>query len=195
MTKLGVSSTQAYLDKMTQMLQRLDADAVEAFADAVFDAWCKDRAVFVFGNGGSAYNASHYVADLVKTAEVPGQRRLRAFSLSDNVGILTALSNDVSYDNTFLYPLQTYATEGDLAVAISCSGNSPNVVNACQWAKDNGMDLVGLTGFAGGQVGQIADIHVNIPSENYGVMEDLHMSVGHIVAQRLQQRVKEAITV
>jgi D-sedoheptulose 7-phosphate isomerase len=185
-----VSSAQSYIDEMGELLKALDPGPIDAFAEAVYHAWRDGRRVFVFGNGGSAYNASHMVTDFVKTAAVDGKKRLAAFSLVDNTGLTTAIGNDLSYDETFSYPLETYGRPGDLAVGISCSGNSPNLLRACEWAKANGLTVVALTGFAGGKVKALADIHVNVPSTNYGIMEDAHMSVGHIVAQSLKSRIQ-----
>jgi D-sedoheptulose 7-phosphate isomerase len=159
----------------------------------VFQAWRDGRRVFVFGNGGSAYNASHFVTDLVKTAAVDGQKRLAAFSLVDNIGLTTAIGNDLSYDETFSYPLESYAQAGDVAIAISCSGNSPNVLRACRWAREHGLTVAALTGFAGGKIKDTSDIHINIPSTNYGLMEDLHLSVGHVIAQSLKSRILDEV--
>ncbi|MHC4472357.1 MAG: D-sedoheptulose-7-phosphate isomerase [Planctomycetota bacterium] len=180
-----------YLEVLSEMLSRVDRDAIDAYADLLFSAWKEDRSVFVFGNGGSAFCASHHVSDYVKTAEVEGQHRLRAFSLADNTGMLTAIGNDLSYDDVFVHQLESYAKPGDVAVAISCSGNSPNVVKACEWAREHGLPVVALTGFSGGKVGPLADIHINFPSDNYGIVEDMQQSVGHNVTQRLQSRVLE----
>jgi phosphoheptose isomerase len=184
-----VSTAAAYFEHAAAIMKKLDANAIDAYGELLFGAWRDRKRVFVFGNGGSAYTSSHHVTDYVKTAAVDGARRLDAISLVDNYGLTTALGNDISYDETFVYPLQSFARGGDLAVAISCSGNSPNVVKACEWAKSNGLTVVAITGFAGGKIGKLADVHVNIPSDNYGVIEDLQMSVGHIAAQALKTRV------
>jgi D-sedoheptulose 7-phosphate isomerase len=186
-----VSSARSYMDEMSQVLGEVDPASIDALADCIFQAWRDGRRVFVFGNGGSAYNASHMVTDLVKTAAVGGQRRLAAFSLVDNFGLTTAIGNDLSYDETLSYPLESFANAGDVAIAISCSGNSPNVLRACRWAREHGLTVAALTGFAGGKVKEMADIHVNVPSTNYGIMEDLHLSVGHIIAQSLKSRIME----
>jgi D-sedoheptulose 7-phosphate isomerase len=178
-----------YFEQAAVILRKLDHAAVDAYCDLVFDAWRNRRRVLVFGNGGSAYTASHHVTDYIKTAAVDGARRLEAISLVDNLGMLTALANDSHYDETLIYPLQTFARPGDLAIAISCSGNSPNVVRACEWAKGNGLKLVAITGFAGGKIGAMAHVHVNVPSDNYGIIEDVQMSVGHVAAQSLKSRV------
>src|SRR5688500_6929847 len=131
------NSAKTYLAEMSAVLQKLDQRAIEQFAELLFAAWRDRKRVFIFGNGGSACTASHFVADFVKTAAVEGQKRLMAFCLGDNHGLMTALGNDVSYDQVFAYPLASYAQAGDLVVAISCSGNSPNVLWACEWAKTN----------------------------------------------------------
>lgn len=179
-----------YLDSMRVLIGSIDASQIDAFADLLFDAWRNERRVFIFGNGGSGYTASHQTMDLVKTAAVAGQKRLQCFSLVDNCGLTTALGNDISYDETFVYPLATYARAGDLVVAISCSGNSPNVLKACEWAKANGLTVVCLSGFSGGSMAAYADLHINIPHNNYGLIEDLHLSIGHMVTQELQARVQ-----
>ena len=190
-THTTCTSADEYFTRWRQALEQLDLVAIDRYAELIFQAWRDERCVWVFGNGGSAYTASHHVTDYIKTAAVEGQPRLRAFSLVDNVGLTTALGNDVSYDDVFVYPLAGYAKTGDIAVAISSSGNSPNVVKACRWAKDNGLTVAGITGFTGGEVGLLADIHIHIPCDNYGVVEDIQMSVGHVVAQGLQRRVAQ----
>jgi D-sedoheptulose 7-phosphate isomerase len=184
------TTAEKYLASMRQLLGSINGSQIDAFADLLFDAWRHDRRVFVFGNGGSAFTASHHTMDLVKTGAVAGQKRLQCFSLVDNCGLTTALGNDVSYDDVFVYPLATYARAGDLAVAISCSGNSPNVLKACEWARANGLTVVCLSGFAGGKMAAYANLHINIPHDNYGLIEDLHLSIGHMVTQELQARVQ-----
>ena len=184
-----LASAKAYLEGLGDILDRIDAEVIEQFASLLFEAWRDGRRVFVFGNGGSASTASHHACDFVKTAAVDGQRRLKAMSLVDNIGLGTALGNDISYDETFSYPLATYARRGDLAVAISGSGNSANVVRACEWAKAHGVTVVGLTGFSGGRLKELADVHIHVPSDNYGIVEDLHLTIGHIAAQVFKSRV------
>jgi len=182
-------STADYFRALQETIGQTDWHAIEAYVEQLFSTWQEGRRVFVFGNGGSASTASHHVADYVKTACVDGQPRLQAFCLNDNVALATALGNDISYDDSLRWPLAAYAQPGDLCVAISASGNSPNVVNACRWAQDHGLTVVCLTGFQGGQTAALADIHIHFPSDNYGVIEDLHLSVGHIAAQSLQRKI------
>lgn len=187
-------SATGYFTTMQQVIAQSELGPINAYVEQLFAAWREGRRVFVFGNGGSALTASHHVADYVKTASVEDQPRLQAFCLSDNAGLLTALGNDLGYEETFRWPLEAFARPGDVAVAISASGNSPNVVSACRWARVHGLLVVCLTGFSGGQIGELADIHIHFPSDNYGVVEDLHMTVGHIAAQSLHCRILASLT-
>ncbi len=146
--------------------------------------------VYVFGNGGSAYNSSHHVTDYVKTASVAGKPRLQGRQPHrQRRAHHRRRQRPVVRRDLQLPAGASYAQARDVAVGISCSGNSPNLLRACRWAKDNGLTVVALTGFAGGKVKDLANIHINVPSENYGVIEDLHMSVGHVAAQLLQNRI------
>lgn len=183
-----------YLGDLTQLVGQIDVGRITEFAGALFDAWRDDRWVFLFGNGGSAATASHITCDLSKAAAVDGRRRLRAMCLIDNISIATALSNDISYETIFRYPLQTYARKGDLAVAISASGNSPNVVQACQWAREAGVKVIGITGFDGGKLKELADLNIHVPSSDYGMVEDIHLMVGHCVSRDLKSRIEAEAT-
>lgn len=187
-----INSPVAYFAEMSRAAAAVDQSAVLRYVDALFDCWKRDATVHIFGNGGSHANASHTVADFVKTAMVDGKRRLRALCMSDNLPMLTAVGNDLSYQDSFSFQLESYARKGDLAVAISCSGNSPNIIKAVEVAKKIGVQIVGLTGLKGGKLGPMSDIHINVPSDNFGVIEDLHMSVGHIAAQMFHDRLAKA---
>jgi len=187
-------SAKSYLRKLSQLARSIDERKIEEFAQLLLQAWRRGRRVFVFGNGGSASTASHQVCDLVKTAAVDGQRRLKAYSLVDNVGMNTALGNDIGYERTFVFPLETHAEPGDIAVAISASGNSPNVVEACAWARGHGVTVVALTGFNGGRLRHLADLHINVNSNNYGLIEDAHLAIGHCVAQLLKSHIMAETT-
>lgn len=185
------SSSKQYFSEMSALLARIPCEPIDQFAGVVYRAWKDHKRIFVFGNGGSCSTASHMVCDLVKTACVPGKRRIDAQALVDNLPMITALGNDESYADVFSFPLESWATKGDVAVAITCSGNSPNLLKAAKWARENGVTVVALTGFSGGKLAGIADWHVNVPSENYGLIEDVHLSIGHIVAQMFKSRVSQ----
>jgi len=189
MNKTSCSTARQYLDGLASLLGRLDAAAIDRLTEMVHQRWEVDAQVLVIGNGGSASTASHYVTDLVKTASVPGVRRLRSLSLTDNPGLTTAIGNDIAYEDTFLFPLEAYGRDGDLLIAISGSGNSPNIVKAVRFAKEHGIEVAALTGFDGGAIGRVADLHVNVPSDNYGLVEDLHLSIGHMLGQGLRARI------
>lgn len=193
MAKTTCNSARQYLDALGSLLPNLDAEAIDLVTEAVFRRWADDRQVLVLGNGGSASTAAHYVTDLVKTAWVPGQRRLRTLSMTDNPGLTTAIGNDLAFEESFSFPLESYAREGDLVIAISGSGNSPNIVSACRFARSLSLEVVGLTGFDGGELGRLADLHVNVPSDNYGLIEDLHLSMGHMIGQGLRARVERHV--
>jgi D-sedoheptulose 7-phosphate isomerase len=193
MVKTTCNSARQYLDALGSLLPNLDAEAIDLVTEAVFRRWADDRQVLVLGNGGSASTAAHYVTDLVKTAWVPGQRRLRTLSMTDNPGLTTAIGNDIAFEESFSFPLESYAREGDLVIAISGSGNSPNIVSACRFARSLSLEVVGLTGFDGGELGRLADLHVNVPSDNYGLIEDLHLSMGHMIGQGLRARVERHV--
>lgn len=179
----------AYLAELRGGLDALDLSRIAAAADAIETSARQDRQVFVVGNGGSASTAGHFVTDLLHSwtprCPMPG---LRASCLNDSVSTLTALANDVSYDRVFQIPLRALARPGDLLVAISGSGNSPNVVGAARWASRHGVGLVALTGFEGGALATLADIHLHVPSRHYGPVEDLHLSICHLICENLRAR-------
>jgi len=184
-------SAKSYFGLLNGLLPAIDTRRLEDFARVLYEALQTGRQVFVFGNGGSALTASHHVCEFVKTAAVSGHDRLRAYSLVESIGLATAVGNDLGYSETFSYPLEAYAKPGDVAVAISGSGNSPNVLRACEWARANGLTVIALTGFAGGELNDLADIHINVPCDNFGLIEDIHLAIGHAVSQILRTRVME----
>ncbi len=166
----------------------LDLDTVSRIAKVLEIAEKKGNQIFIIGNGGSAATASHIATDWTKTAERSGKRPLRCMSLTDNVPFITAIANDLGYDQVFVRQLESYLRPGDVVVIISGSGNSPNVVKAATFAKKRGAVTVGMTGFSGGKLRRIVDICLHVESDQYGIVEDLHMAVGSILAFYLKQR-------
>src|SRR5690606_4463695 len=146
------------------------------------EALVKDQQIFVFGNGGSAANASHFVTDLGKGPSDKTWRRFRCMSLTDNTPWITALGNDYAYDEIFLRQLMNFARKGDIVFVMSVSGNSPNLVKACSWAKDNGIYVIALVGGKKGTLARIADVVVAVEDTHYGRVEDAHMGVCHMIA-------------
>jgi D-sedoheptulose 7-phosphate isomerase len=141
----------------------------------------EDRQIFVFGNGGSAANASHFMTDLGKGASDKLGKRFRIVCLSSDVSWITALGNDYSYDDIFARQLQNYGRPGDIALAISVSGNSPNCVKALEWAKKNGLRTVALVGAKRGRMAEIADHALVINDTHYGRVEDAQMGICHLL--------------
>jgi D-sedoheptulose 7-phosphate isomerase len=177
-----------YRDHELEMWGQLDLGVVEKIVRMVEAVEKKGGQVFVIGNGGSAATASHLATDLAKTAERSGKPLLRSMSLTDNVPFMTAIANDLGYDEVFVRQMRNYLKRGDVVIIISGSGNSPNVVKAAKFARSVGARTVGMTGFTGGQLRKLVDVCLHVESEQYGVIEDLHMAVGSILAFYLKQR-------
>ena len=141
----------------------------------------EDRQIFIFGNGGSAANASHFATDLGKGASDRVGKRFRVLCLNDNVSWMTALGNDYSYEEVFVGQLRNYGRAGDLVLSLSVSGNSPNCVKALEWAKKNGLTTIALVGAKKGRMAQVADEAIVIQDTHYGRVEDAHMGICHML--------------
>src|SRR5262249_40769714 len=151
--------------------------AVAQLIEKLRQALREDRQIFVFGNGGSAANATHFATDLGKGASDKLSRRFRVLCLNDNTSWITALGNDYRYEEVFVRQLMNYGRPGDLALALSVSGNSPNTVRAVEWARKNGLDTVALVGAKRGRLADIAETAIVIDSPHYGRVEDAHMGI------------------
>lgn len=184
-----LTSPRAYLQALSEACAEIDPHPIERCVDLFYQTWQDDGTVFVIGNGGSAFTAGHQACDYTKTAAVQGRRPLRAIDLVGNIGLTTAIANDHGYEEIFGFLLRSYARPGDVLVAISVSGNSQNVVRACEWARQDDLRIVGLTGQQGGSLAALSDIHINVPGDNYGLVEDLHLAIGHMVTQALHGRI------
>ncbi|MFM1802500.1 MAG: hypothetical protein RJA81_1852 [Planctomycetota bacterium] len=187
----AVLDLKSYLDRVRQEIEKLDLGPIHTLAELIHQAYESGRWVYVIGNGGSGANASHLCEDLAKCPlkDFENQKRLKIMSLTDNTPAITAWANDTSYDRIFLEQLRTYASSGDILLAISGSGNSPNIVKAVQWANANGLTTVGITGFSGGKLKEIAhhDFHVDI--HDMGVVESIHQVVFHWLIDDLYRRI------
>lgn len=170
-----------YLTAQKAALDSIPVDAVARLIEQLRTALKADRQVFVFGNGGSAANASHFATDLGKGASDKLGKRFRVLSLNDNVSWMTALANDYAYEDVFVGQLQNYGQPGDLAIAVSVSGNSPNCVKALEWAKANKLKTVALVGAKRGRMAEIAEQVLVINDTHYGRVEDAHMGILHIL--------------
>jgi len=172
---------QDYFRSVGQALAALPVEPVNRLIELLGNAQATGQRVFVFGNGGSAATASHFVTDMLKGAAFPGQPRLKISCLNDNVPMLTAYANDVGYGAVFVEPLAGLASPGDVALAISGSGNSENVLRAMAAARDLGLRRVGLTGFAGGRLKELCEIAIVVPADSMQVVEDAHLVILHAV--------------
>ena len=184
-----------YIKGLKGVLDRIPLEPVDEIIEAIELAQNGRQQIFVIGNGGSAATASHMMNDLCKgtlghKGDAPWPR-LRVIALTDNVSLMTAWANDTDYNHVFSEPLKNLAQRGDLLVAISASGNSPNILAAVEAAKQIGVKVIGLTGFGGGKLAKLADISFVVPSDGYGPVEDVHMILDHIITGYLYEKLKE----
>lgn len=179
-----------YLDRVAEEIRRVDESQIVQMADLIEKAYRGGRFVFIIGNGGSGANASHLSEDLAKCTlrDFVNQKRLRVLSLTDNTAGIMAWANDEGYDRIFLEQLKNLASPGDLLVAISGSGNSPNILKAVEWANTNGLDTLGVTGFSGGKLQEIARYNLHSPIDDMGIVESIHQVVFHWVIDDLNRR-------
>jgi D-sedoheptulose 7-phosphate isomerase len=184
----------AYLHYVQVVLQRIDAAEIGRFIETLLQARAAGSTVFFIGNGGSAATASHFAND-VAIGTNSYERPFRALSLTDNVPVLTAIGNDFGYEEVFVRQLRVLARHGDVLVAISASGNSPNLVRAFEYARTAGIRTVAITAFDGGRLRAMAEQGVHVPTDpkEYGPAEDAHMVLDHLVGAYLTRYVAHAL--
>jgi len=170
-----------YKKDLLQAIDGLDLSRVNQAIEWFQQARAEDRQIFVCGNGGSASTASHFACDVVKGASFQRASRFRIMALTDSLPTLTAYSNDVGYDVVFAEQLKNFARQGDLVMAISGSGNSPNVIRAVEYANSIGCRTLALTGRDGGKLGPLAQLNIRVPAPHMGRIEDVHMVVCHMI--------------
>lgn len=187
-----------YLGRLQAELDRLDQREIRLMADLLFEAWQDEKFVFIFGNGGSGTTATHFSEDLGKSTlkqedlKDESKKRLKVMSLTDNLGWILALGNDVGYDQIFVQQLMNYGSAGDLVIAISGSGNSPNVLKAVEWSNRQGLKTFGLTGYSGGKLRQMAQAGLHVPLDDMGMVESIHLCVFHWVLNDVFARINQA---
>lgn len=181
-----------YLTYLSEVLAQLDEKAVGNFIEIILNARETGKAVYFIGNGGSAATASHFANDIQIGTRTTG-KPFKVQSLTDNVAILTAVGNDFGYDYIFVKQLEALVNDGDVVVAISASGNSPNVIKAIEYAHKRNCTTVGLTGFDGGKLKEISQHNLHVPSlkGEYGPVEDVHMIFDHILGNYLMLHCKK----
>lgn len=175
----------SYFKYLSVLMDRMDPEQIAQFIEIVEDCRQNGRTLFFVGNGGSAATASHFANDLQIGARCTPP--IKAVALTDNIAIITAIGNDFGYENIFTKQMEKLMQPGDVLVAISASGNSPNIVNAVKMAKGMGSKVVGLSGFDGGYLRELSDIKIHVPSNKgeYGPVEDLHMVIDHLIGSYL----------
>ena len=193
---LGITlDAPAYIGRLQAELDRIDQAELQQWADLVYEAWQNERFVFIFGNGGSGTTASHMAEDLGKSTlretdlKDDSKKRLKVLSLTDNAGWLMAVGNDVGYDQIFVQQLMNYGSAGDLVLAISGSGNSPNVLAAVDWANRHGLKTFGLTGYGVGKLRQMQQAGLHVPLDDMGMVESIHLCLFHWVLNDVHARI------
>jgi phosphoheptose isomerase len=176
-----------YLAELSRAARSIDPAAMEAAADLLRDAFDRDATLFSCGNGGSAAISDHLVCDCAKGTRTDTGWTPRVISLSATTSLITAIANDIAYGEIFAYQIDSFGRPGDVLLTISSSGNSPNVIRAIEAARARGMRSISLTGFDGGGSAKLADVNIHVDAGNYGVIEDAHQSIMHILAQYLRQ--------
>lgn len=171
-----------YYEEEIEAIKKIDPKEVSLAMNALVDCYESGGAIYVFGNGGSSATASHMVCDFNKGVSMKKTKKFNFICLSDNTPILTALANDISYDDVFAYQLEKILNPNDLVLAISGSGNSKNIINAIKVAKKQGVKVIGMTGYDGGLLYKMADYHLHAPINDMMKAEDIHMTFDHMMA-------------
>jgi|TARA_Y100000294_G_scaffold131899_1_gene124272 phosphoheptose isomerase len=176
----------AYFDQAKAAAQSVDQEKLEAALTCLDAAYERGGTIYACGNGGSAAISNHLACDHSKGGQTDTDLKPKVVSLSTNMEIITAIANDISFDDIFVYQLRTLAEDGDVLLTISSSGDSENVVRAARWAKEKGLDVIAFTGFDGGRSTKLATVNLHVEGDNYGVVEDTHQSLMHILAQYIR---------
>ena len=182
-----------YYQQYIRVLNSFDKSSLEPVLDTFLDVRDKGGTLWVAGNGGSAAIGDHTVCDVTKGTHTDGQPTIKSISLSSNTAMLTALGNDLDYEQVFSQQLKYYLGKNDALLLVSSSGNSPNVVKACEYANSRGVPTIAFVGFKGGKLREIAKHCVWIPIENYGMAEDAHQSLMHVTTQYIMAYANQRI--
>ena len=184
-----------YLDRLNTEVSRLSRPDIQKMADLIFGAWQSDKFVYIIGNGGSGTTASHMAEDLGKSTLRPedlkdeSKKRLKVLSLTDNAGWLLAVGNDCGYDQIFVQQLMNYGRPGDVLLAISGSGNSPNILSSVDWANRHGLITFGLTGYKGGKLKVMQQHGIHVDLDDMGMVESIHLCLFHWVLNDVFARI------
>jgi phosphoheptose isomerase len=184
-----------YAEEFSRAAKTIDPAALDCAAEIILEAHARGSRLFTCGNGGSASIANHMQCDHMKGVRTDTDLSPRVLSLSTNVELLTAIANDIGYENVFAYQLQAQAQTGDVLIAVSSSGRSPNIVQAITWAHDYDLRTIAITGFGGGPARSLAEVTIHVDCSNYGIVEDLHQAIMHALAQYIRQSRMSADTI
>jgi phosphoheptose isomerase len=177
----------AYFKQYIEASSSIDQTKLAKAADILLNAYKNLKKLYVCGNGGSASISNHLACDHGKLLATDTDLQPRVQSLSTNIEVITAIANDISYDQVFVHQLKLSANPGDILMTVSSSGDSENVVQAAQWAREFGLDVISMTGFLGGRTAKISNVNLHVDGDNYGVIEDVHQSLMHLLGQYLRQ--------
>jgi len=184
-----------YSNDLSNGIQSVDPLELDKAVTAIINTHLQNGTLFVCGNGGSAAISDHFLCDHSKCVYSDTGFFPKIMSLPSNMSLITAIGNDISYEDIFSYQLDMFARRGDLLVTISSSGNSPNIIKALNRAKEEGITTIAFVGFDGGKAKDIADIVLHIPVNNYGIIEDAHQALMHIIAQHIRLTHKNKIEI
>jgi D-sedoheptulose 7-phosphate isomerase len=184
-----------YLRRVAEVFETLDLSQTEGLADDIYAAYQNGKFVFIIGNGGSGSNSSHFCEDLGKSTldrkdfTNDAVKRLKVLSLTDNTPYILAWGNDEGFDRVFVEQLKNFASPGDVLVAISGSGNSPNILNAVEWANRHDLVTWGITGYSGGKLQSLAKKNLHVPLDDMGIVECVHLTVFHWILNDIHGRI------
>lgn len=175
-----------YFEELSSTIRQLDVDEIYNAVNAIKEAYNREANIYIFGNGGSATTASHFVCDFNKGISANLDKKFNFICLNDNTSIITAIANDISYEDIFYFQLKNRLKEDDLVIAISGSGNSKNVLKAVDYARKVGTKVVGITGYAGGMLKELSDYKMHVNIDDMQITEDIHMSFDHMMYRVLK---------
>jgi D-sedoheptulose 7-phosphate isomerase len=180
-----------YCEEIIETLTKLNVGDLDKISNILWNAYINNKRIYVIGNGGSAATASHYVCDFGKGTIVAGEKRIKIMSLNDNTPHMTAIANDISYNEIFKEQLENFIEPEDVLICISASGNSPNLVQAVEYANSVAVTTVGILGFDGGKLKDLTTENIVIENFNYGQVEDVHLMLGHVISQYFKKLIME----
>jgi D-sedoheptulose 7-phosphate isomerase len=179
--------TDAYFEQYAKASASVDRIKLAQASDILLVAYSASKTLYVCGNGGSASISNHLACDHGKLLATDTDLLPRVHSLATNIEVITAIANDISYDEIFIHQLKLVADPGDVVMTVSSSGDSENVVRTAEWAREFGLDVISMTGFSGGRTAKAATVNLHVEADNYGIIEDVHQSLMHLLGQFMRQ--------